>query len=50
MFIKKESVNLNLSSNVVADSNDENDEKKYYWLIHKFQSFVKLLKIILQLI
>ena len=48
-------VTLNLSSNIVRDSNNENNYliqllTNNYWLIHKFQSFVKLLQIILLLI
>ena len=41
-------VTLKFSSNAVGDSNDENNFP--YKLIHKFQSFVKLLQIITQLI
>ena len=43
-------VTLKISSNVVADSNDENNfTYKFTSLIHKFQGFVKLLQIIPQL-
>ena len=41
-------VTLNLSSGIIGDSNDENNfPRKLFWLIHKFQSFVKLLQMIL---
>ena len=44
-------VNLKISSSVVGDSNDENNfPHKLLLLIHKFQSFIKLLHIIPQLI
>ena len=33
-------VTLNLSSNIVGDSDNKNNFP-YYWLIHKFQSFFK---------
>ena len=43
-------VTLNLSSNVVGDSNDENNFPRKLLLINtKFRSFVKLLQIISQL-
>ena len=42
---------LNLSSNIAGDTNGENNfPHKLFWLIHKFQSFVKLLQLILWLI
>ena len=42
---------LKTSSNIVGDSNDENNFRvNYYLLINKFQSFVKLLQMILLLI
>ena len=41
-------VTLNLSSGIIGDSNDENNfPRKLFGLIHKFQSFVKLLQRIL---
>ena len=43
-------VTLKLSSNVVGDSNDEKFFLLKLLLTHKFQGFVNLLKIILQLI
>ena len=43
-------VTLNLSSNVVGDSNDENNFPRKLLLTYtKFRSFVKLLQIISQL-
>ena len=36
-------VTLNLSSNLIGNSNDEvSFHINYYWLIHKFQRFIKL--------
>ena len=44
-------VTLKIPSNVVSDSNDGNNfQHKLLLLIQKFQSFIKLLQIILQLI
>ena len=44
-------VTLSLSSNIIGDSNNENNfHHKLFWLIHKFQSFIKHLQIILWLI
>ena len=44
-------VTLNLSSNLIVDSNDEiNFHINYYQPIHKFQGFEKLLEVVHQLI
>ena len=43
-------VTLKVSSNVVGDSNDENNFSHKLLLIHKFCGFVKRLQIIPQLI
>ena len=45
-------VTLNLSSNIIGDSNDENNcpNKLLLTDTHKFQGFVKLLQLILRLI
>ena len=44
-------VPLKISSNVVGDSNDENNFFiNFYYLIHKFWGFLKLLQMVHQLI